>query len=317
VDMVYLQRMRTVEDRMQVTKLFKEVFGEELIVQLKPYHQISPVQIQVGHSSLARSDLGIQNSITLNLLWEIAHYNEASPSLQILQWMLNPLENIMKCVEMNWLSIVLGHSAVGKTSLIRLLANITGNHSNLKPSWSHIHIGNKLHEFSMNTGVDTTELLGGYEQVDLNREKSHLFDNIRKLLQKLTRSCLLGNSTNALPQLRRLHDLFDMLITRNLFEESSKINMQENIEQLYEQTKTLIGNIKDTCDYLKIATEDGSSTSISHLLYSLERFKHLSANNARGCFEWVDGLLIKVVVILWQILTLDQGIGRRKLAFDG
>lgn len=59
--------------------------------------------------------------------------------------MLNPLENLMKCIEMNWMAILIGPTASGKTSLVRFLAQLTRN---------------ALHEFSMNTGVDTTELLG-------------------------------------------------------------------------------------------------------------------------------------------------------------
>jgi energy-coupling factor transporter ATP-binding protein EcfA2 len=47
----------------------------------------------------------------------------------------------MKCVEMNWMCILVGPPASGKTNLVRLLARLTGN---------------CLHEFAMNSGVDTT-----------------------------------------------------------------------------------------------------------------------------------------------------------------
>lgn len=56
----------------------------------------------------------------------------------------------MKCVEMNWMVILVGPAAVGKTSLIQLLALLTGN---------------KLKVMAMNSAMDTTELLGGFEQV--------------------------------------------------------------------------------------------------------------------------------------------------------
>lgn len=55
----------------------------------------------------------------------------------------------MKCVEMNWMPILVGPTASGKTSAVRLLAQLTGH---------------TLLEFAMNSSVDTTELLGGFEQ---------------------------------------------------------------------------------------------------------------------------------------------------------
>ena len=63
---------------------------------------------------------------------------------------LHPLESLMKCVEMGWMSILVGPTASGKTSLVRLLALLTGH---------------RLRVMAMNSAMDTTELLGGFEQV--------------------------------------------------------------------------------------------------------------------------------------------------------
>lgn len=56
----------------------------------------------------------------------------------------------MKCVQMSWMVILVGPASVGKTSLVQLLAHLTGH--NLKI-------------MAMNSAMDTTELLGGFEQV--------------------------------------------------------------------------------------------------------------------------------------------------------
>lgn len=56
----------------------------------------------------------------------------------------------MKCVEMGWMTILVGPTGSGKTSLVRLLALLTGH---------------RLSVMSMNSAMDTTELLGGFEQV--------------------------------------------------------------------------------------------------------------------------------------------------------
>lgn len=56
----------------------------------------------------------------------------------------------MKCVEMGWMTILIGPAASGKTSLVRLVALLTGH---------------RLRVMAMNSAMDTTELLGGFEQV--------------------------------------------------------------------------------------------------------------------------------------------------------
>lgn len=56
----------------------------------------------------------------------------------------------MKCVEKGWMTILVGPTASGKTSLVRLLALLTGH---------------RLRVMAMNSALDTTELLGGFEQV--------------------------------------------------------------------------------------------------------------------------------------------------------
>lgn len=56
----------------------------------------------------------------------------------------------MKCVQMSWMVILVGPASVGKTSLVQLLAHLTGH---------------TLKIMAMNSAMDTTELLGGFEQV--------------------------------------------------------------------------------------------------------------------------------------------------------
>lgn len=58
----------------------------------------------------------------------------------------------MKCVHMSWMVILVGPAAAGKTSLLQLLAYLTGHELKIMP---------------MNSSMDTTELLGGFEQVSV------------------------------------------------------------------------------------------------------------------------------------------------------
>lgn len=71
--------------------------------------------------------------------------------LSLLHQSLRSLESIMKCVQMSWMVILVGPASVGKTSLVQLLAHLTGH---------------TLKIMAMNSAMDTTELLGGFEQVN-------------------------------------------------------------------------------------------------------------------------------------------------------
>lgn len=75
-----------------------------------------------------------------------------SRPLSLLHRALQPLESVMKCVEMGWMTILVGPAASGKTSLVQLLSLLTGH---------------RLKVMAMNSAMDTTELLGGFEQVCL------------------------------------------------------------------------------------------------------------------------------------------------------
>ena len=145
--------------------------------------------LQVGHSFLPRTVHSNSNS-------------ETNEELLLLHQNLGPLEALMKCVQMNWMAILvsrnfecfffecpnnvvccllssstcpvaeikeagvihacttlryviflsaqLGPSCSGKTSLVQLLATFCGRALRVLP---------------MNSAMDTTELLGGFEQV--------------------------------------------------------------------------------------------------------------------------------------------------------
>lgn len=100
---------------------------------------ITPYDVQLGYSVLSRGSY------------------VPAPSrrpLSLLHQLLQPLESVMKCVQMSWMVILVGPASVGKTSLVQLLAQLTGH---------------TLKIMAMNSAMDTTELLGGFEQVDLMR----------------------------------------------------------------------------------------------------------------------------------------------------
>jgi midasin len=147
--MVYLQRFRNDRDREAVLQIFTDIFAIPIdFVRPAPY--ITPGWFQVGHSLVSRSD-----TTTADLT--IAHVH------------LELAESVLKSVEMGWLVILAGDSGGGKRSLIRAIAEGAGR---------------TLGEFAMHPGVDTSELLGSFEQQDVGRLSDHAFAAILSLVEQ-------------------------------------------------------------------------------------------------------------------------------------
>jgi hypothetical protein len=126
---------------------------------------------RTSHTSASENTPGIQLLIvSLDFLLCLPSTWVFPESLSLLQGLLSPLEHVMKCVEMNWPCVLVGGAATGKTSLVRLLSQLTHN---------------VLHEFAMSSSVDATELLGCFEQVDLSRHKKTVLFQLHALLSSV------------------------------------------------------------------------------------------------------------------------------------
>src|SRR5699024_1642324 len=75
-----------------------------------------------------------------------------------------------KCIEMNWMAILIGGSGFGKTFLVQMLANLCGR---------------KLHVLNVNSEMDTNDLLGGFEQKDFAVDLKDAEDIILALSYRL------------------------------------------------------------------------------------------------------------------------------------
>ncbi|KAJ2646555.1 AAA ATPase midasin, partial [Coemansia sp. RSA 1285] len=151
VAMLYIQRMRTRADRLHVAALFRAVFERSIDIRAPAVH-VTDGLVQIGNAVLPRrtssSSPGGGGAAS-----------EHAARLACLHGQLGALESLAKCVEMRWLAILVGPAGCGKTSMVRWLASATGS---------------RLVEFSMNSGVDTSEIIGGFEQVDIQRHRTAL-----------------------------------------------------------------------------------------------------------------------------------------------
>ncbi|GAA5843645.1 hypothetical protein JCM9279_000821 [Rhodotorula babjevae] len=178
--LLYLQRFRNSRDREHVARLFADAFSEHVDPSSRPSPFISAEHVQVGHSLLERGDSSIA-------------VERASTALPIRREALQPLEALVKCLDMGWLAILTGPRATGKTALVRQVAALAGK---------------RLREFTMNAEVDTLELLGSFEQADRLRDLDSVARDAIVVLKDAATAQLktdaVSNVYSALAQLRQV-----------------------------------------------------------------------------------------------------------------
>ena len=73
------------------------------------------------------------------------------------------MEVLAGCVRQEWPVVITGQSRVGKTAIVHLLAQL---------------VGTKFQTLSLNGSTDTMELLGGFEQADMDRSVGDLWAKV-------------------------------------------------------------------------------------------------------------------------------------------
>ncbi|KAL4440107.1 hypothetical protein ABPG75_003108 [Micractinium tetrahymenae] len=152
--LLFLQRLRTAADRRHAATVFAEAWGADAMWQgrqgQQPELHISPEALQVGWACLPRT--GPTSAGALNGDSDSAGL--AAP-LALLPGQLPVLESLAECAARGWMCLLVGPAAGGKTAAVRGLAALAGQ---------------PLLELSLTSGTDTSDLLGGFEQVEPARK---------------------------------------------------------------------------------------------------------------------------------------------------
>ncbi|XP_037374649.1 midasin [Talpa occidentalis] len=258
VFLVYGERMRTREDKEKVVNVFKDVFGSNS----KPYmgtrlFHITPYDVQLGHAVLSRGSYVPPPS---------------RRPLLLLHQSLQSLESVMKCVQMSWMVILVGPASVGKTSLVQLLAHLTGH---------------TLKIMAMNSAMDTTELLGGFEQVDLIRPWRQLLEKVEGTVRALLRDSFLISSDDAEVVLRAWSHFLLTYKPKSLGEGGKDVTMEvvnklEAVLLLMQRLNNKI-NSYSKAEFTKLVDEFRS--------FGVKLMQSASGHS-HGTFEWVDSMLV-------------------------
>ena len=291
IPVLYSLRLRTPSDRDKLADLYASHFGAPLSARRSIPFRVTPQMLQVGGATLQRT----------------ARRELNSSSALILPGLLSPLEALMYCVRMGWMGIVVGPPAVGKTNLIRVLASYTGN---------------RLREVAMTSDTDTTDLLGCFEQVDVQRKRRTFIVAFNDLHEQLVRALLTwqGSNAKALAFVTELGGAFAKLRGTSL--------------NGHPQAGSALGNSAATAG-AAASQSAGFSTEqavmLSHLLSmaaqglhnfapasassdaavarqvqdlhdrlkglaaEVEVLKVMARERVTGCFEWMDGILVQAL----------------------
>ncbi|XP_060061378.1 midasin [Erinaceus europaeus] len=261
VFLVYGERMRTREDKEKVIAVFKDVFGSnsEPYLGTRLFH-ISPYDVQVGYSILSRASYIPPPS---------------RRPLLLLHQSLQSLEPLMKCVQMSWMVILVGAASVGKTSLVQLLAHLTGH---------------TLKIMAMNSAMDTTELLGGFEQVDLLRPWRQLLEKVQVTVRALLRDSLLVSADDAEVVLRAWSHFLLTYKPMCLGEGGKGVTMEivnklEAVLLLMQRLNNKI-NSYSKAEFGKLV-EEFRSFGV--------KLTQSASGRSHGTFEWVDSMLVRAL----------------------
>ncbi|CAB1340438.1 unnamed protein product, partial [Coregonus sp. 'balchen'] len=244
VGLVYADRMRTEADKAQVLSVFRKVFGEDF----EPYtgsrqFHITPLNLQVGFSVLQRSG-GAPVAL--------------DPPLSITHQALRPLESLMKCVEMGWMAVLVGPTASGKTSLVRLLALLTGHRL----------------------------------RVDIVRPWQQVLENVDYIVAMVTRRGLMsldGAGVQDTEFLLKTWSLFYRWLKEEGLERTGGTVTSEALNKL----EVIILLLQKLNTKLKVFT-DMSKLQMDFTLLK-ERLAQLQDGWSNGGFEWLDGMLVQAL----------------------
>lgn len=233
------QKFRTLEDRKYVDNLIESIFGK--FDKKDSFFSINQHSLEANGELIKRFDVN-----------QFRFENSKSKPLQC---NFEIYESFLRCIKNNWPLILTGPSNSGKTELIKLMSGL---------------IGNKVLEFSMNSDVDSMDILGGYEQVDLTRKLSYI---LIKLKTVLLESLSLDISNSSLAR------LLDFINSNDI-----------DHVKLFDQFVTLFN------ECLK-SFSASQSAIINQLKEDIMKFSHLLKTEDKSSvkFEWFDGMLVKAV----------------------
>lgn len=163
-------------------------------------------------------------------------------------------------------------------------------------------VGKELQQFSMNSSVDTTELLGGFEQVDASRREREIASLLESAVDAATNALLVSQGST-----KELHSMWSILCSR-LHRSDTLLASEEaqsggTVEIIGDQEATLIQALVAELQQVAVSCQGGAAgervVKLLELLSAVEEklsaLSEMDRKEVSGCFEWIDGTLIRAM----------------------
>ena len=240
--LLFLNRLRSLSDAAAVVNKLAST-DELLVTRHNRFSNLSSSYYQCGLGLLGRKLNGRYQS-----------FGRHSKDTRI-------LESMVLCVQHNWPCLVVGPSGSGKSSLIRYLGCV---------------VGGDIVELTLNSDMDTMDLLGGYEHVNGQLLVTNFLRRLRTVMEEV---------------------LTDVKLSSNGFAVASAL-----LELLNEVKFPNLDSLLQLLHRFRDLSADSRCIALIEQCRSL--VEHTSVDN-RARFEWVDGALVNAVKT-GQWLVLDN-----------
>eukprot|EP00736_Rhodelphis_marinus_P003990 Rmarinus@m.5335 len=314
-DMLYVQRMRCVEDREHVRSAYEDVMGHPLPPMLTRPFELTESSFYIGDLVLDREVLTPppKDGNSPKQAWCGADDNAGPVSrgvpsellfgsdLQLHRRLLRPLECLVAAVRMGWLVIIEGMTGSGKTAAIRALAGITGR---------------RVHEVAVSGATDSMEILGCFEQADTSAHLRTLVVQVENLLCRVSRKVVVYSSQrqSEIDEGLSRRVLCDMLSSAHSLRQHSKLlddvifhanagssSGQYTAEQMHATGCQLLSSGLDLIlAGAKLLSGEEQTLCAAEVARLQDSFAVVNTDGAAGAkkssssgrFEWRDGVLV-------------------------
>lgn len=230
-DCLFMQRFRSEHDRAFVKDLFRHMFDKQHQAPSDLYPSMTSRSLQVG---VGISDRGTETATPQPLRpggqWSNPHFAS--------------IQSVMICVQENWPVILTGPSGAGKSILIARLAAA---------------VGAECTTIAMNADSDAMDLIGGFDQQDLQRKASALHAILRSRLESLVRE-----QTKQIA----LSDVLALSDSKGVHEIASRFSA------------------------LQAAGYSGNADQVDEIQSLFHALESHDIAIQKAQFEWIDGLLV-------------------------
>lgn len=231
--LLFVQRFRTAEDQALISK----VIAESLLrsqPQVNHYHAHNPWALQVGFALLSKNR-SFRGSIG-------STQGRCQTDFPI-------AEALMICVQESWPCLLVGASGSGKTAIINHLA---------------ASVGAELIQVSLNSDMDTMDLVGGFEQLDTERKITGFVKRVKAYARKA---------------------IVQQMIACPKADNESLLRLEAISE----------ANLADLLQMLQTVAQCIPSSECINLLAECRDLERQLAVDKCARFEWVDGIVIEAV----------------------